>query len=228
MVEMHDSVPPIAPPMPPSAEEPPIWLFNWIANTRYATIFRTTVLVFIIVLATNYILSYVGILDILPIGVLVSLAVLIAFLPFAYREMGLAIVQARAEINAVAERITGTDLDGSGEIGDIPGQEPVVKETIRPVLVRAAGKIRTIEGLPDGYTREDFDEFVRGIQARGLRRSAWLNPQYRFESGHLCNRAFYDAAMKILERIDAVAGRERGSDGYLTKTPEQIITELGG
>jgi len=228
MVKMHDSMPPMAPMMPPSTNEQPIWLFSWIANTRYATIFRTTILVFIIVLATNYILSYIGILNILPIGVLVSLAILIAVSPFAYREIGLAIVQARAEINAVAERITGMDLDGSGAIGDIPAQEPVVKETIRPVLVRASGKIRTIEGLPDGYTREDFDEFISGVQTRGLRRSAWLNPQYRFESGRLCNRAFHDAAMKILERMDAVAGRERGSDGYLTKTPEQIIVELGG
>lgn len=195
-----------------------------IAGSTLEAVLISTIVSGVILLALNLIAHDARGEGLVSPTVFVALWIVLACLPL-YPELIVYIVRGVHKVGWELEQRSGVDLNRDGVVGEPP--EPLTIETIRPVPVRSSNRIQTVEGLPAGYDKDDFIEFVGGIEARGFTRAAWLQPQYRFESGRLCNRAFHDAAMAVLARMDAIEGRGQGSDGYLKKSAEQVVNELG-
>lgn len=138
-----------------------------------------------------------------------------------------AIVQARAEL------VTQRDLNQSGAIGDVIALEPEVKEVVR--LVPTNQRQRVIQS-PSGVEIpiEDFVEFVRQLETRGIQRSKWISESkskpfsYKFQSGREMTRELYDACCEVLEkRARVLHARGQGTSGTLTATPTEILNRLG-
>ena len=138
-----------------------------------------------------------------------------------------AIVQARAEM------VTGYDLNHSGAVGDVIELEPETKEIIRLVPTNQRQKVLH---APSGteIPVEDFVEFVRQLETKGIERSKWVSESkskpfaYTFQSKRVMDRPTYDAMCEILEkRARVLHGRVRGTSGTLTAKPDEILNRLG-
>jgi len=114
---------------------------------------------------------------------------------------------------ALLERLTGRDLDGSGEIGDIPD--------IRIVPYR--GPSHTVGGcVPD-----DLRYFVRTIVATGdWTQKTWRGKQ--LPSGQKCDNDYHAKLCAVLQRIGIIVGAGPRVSGTLTTTDVGEILDLLG
>lgn len=138
-----------------------------------------------------------------------------------------------ALVEAYAELVLNKDLNRSGRIGDMITFEPETKETIRFVPTNL--QQRVIQS-PNGVEipKEDFVEFVRGLDKYGITRSKWVSENakkpfaYKFASGREMTRELYDASCEVLEiRARVLHGRKQGTSGTLTAKPTEILNILG-
>ena len=114
---------------------------------------------------------------------------------------------------ALLERLTGHDLDGSGQIGDVPD--------IRIIPYR--GPSHTIGGCaPD-----DLRYFVHTITATGdWTQKSWRGKQ--LPSGKKCDNDYHSTLCTVLQKTGIVVGAGPRVSGTLTTTnAEEILTLLG-
>ena len=140
------------------------------------------------------------------------LFVVVAAVPWVFVGVLLILATWRQSV-ALLERLTDRDLDGSGQVGDIPD--------IRLVPVRGSG--HTVGGVAP----EDWRYFVTTICAvPDWTQRAWRRQQ--MPSGQQCDNDYWSLLTGGLKKINVIADAGPRSTGHLTTTdPAEILGMLG-
>ena len=140
------------------------------------------------------------------------LFVVVASLPWVFVGVLLILATWRHGL-ALLERLTGQDLDGDGEVGDVPD--------IRLVPVRRPN--HTIAGVAP----EDWRYFVETICAV----PDWTQRTWRgkmLPSGRKCDNEYWSLLTSGLKRIGVIAEAGERSTGHLTTTDSAEILDMLG